>query len=136
MIIQNVSRKIHILSFLRRKDADTPITLNPGQSVDLAAMRYKDDEIKNLPQLQMLIQSGELKILTAMPEITQELIDQAEKANKSAERDRVIEKVNNSYAVTLIEAHAQKAKDNKDEDLYNICKDRLNAIYGVGVSTI
>ncbi len=134
MILQNVSRKTHILSFLRRKENQPSIVLHSGQAIDFAAHGYKDEEIKNLPQMQMLIQGGDLKVITTMPPITSELIQQAEKANTAAEREKIIERVRNTSAVTLIEYHARKARDDKDPELEQICKDRLNEIFGTGIS--
>jgi hypothetical protein len=133
MIIQNVSRKTHILSFLKRKSTDQSITLQSGMAIDLATRGFKDEELKNLPQMNILIASGEIKVLTVMPEITPQIIQQAEDAQTALDREKIIEKVKNCYAVTLIEFHARKARDNKDTELEQICKDRLNEIFGSGV---
>lgn len=134
MIIQNVSRKTHILSFLRRKKTDAAIVLNSGQAIDLATKGFKDEELANVAQLTILINSGEIKKLEKMPEISKEAIENARIANRNMDRERIIEKVRTSFAVTLIESYAVKAKANKDDDLYRICQDRLNEIYGVGIS--
>jgi len=128
MILQNVSRKTHILSFLRRKQSDPAITLTSGQAIDLATKGYKDEELNSNPQIQMLLQSGEIKALTTMPPVTPAMVHQAEQANTALERERIIEFVKNHFAVTLIEYHRDKARDTKDFELETICKDRLSEI--------